>query len=271
MKDKTFIQENLGRDKIPGRPMRLNVKTLKENKENYVEVLFFGDLHLGHPKCKLEKARSMLDWALKNKAYVIFMGDLIEAGLRDSIGDSVYFQEINPQGQMEGIIELLRPLAEEGLILGIHDGNHECRILQRTSINITKLICRILNVTYLGYAGWNLFKVGKQNYTLYTMHGASGARFKHTKLKAVADTAAWLDADVIAMGHVHSISAEPIIKQAVSLRNKVVEDRKCYIVLTGSYVGWEGSYAQNKNLPPTKIGSPKGKFRSDYKDVHFTL
>lgn len=271
MKANQFIQDNFGKDKIPGRPIRLNRKTLKENNKGYTEVLFFGDLHLGHPKCKLDKAKGMLDWALRNNAYVIFMGDLIEAGLRDSIGDSVYFQDVNPQRQMEDVIELLKPLAERGLILGIHDGNHEARILQRTSINITKLMCRILNVSYLGYAGWNLFKVGKQNYTLYTMHGASGARFKHTKLKAVADCAAWLDCDVIAMGHVHSISAEPIIKQGVSLQNKIVEDRKCYIVLTGSYVGWEGSYAQNKNLPPTKTGSPKAKLRSDYHNVHFTL
>jgi hypothetical protein len=169
---------------------------------------------------------------------------------------------------METIIQLLTPLANTGLILGIHDGNHENRILQRTSINITKLIAKFLNISYIGYAGWNLFRVGNQSYTVYSMHGASGARFKHTKLKAVADCAAWLEGDVIAMGHVHSVSAEPLIKQCVSLKDRTVQEKKCYVVLTGSYVGWDDSYAQNKNFPPTKIGSPKGKFRSDVHDVH---
>lgn len=271
MKKDTFIQDNLGKDKIPGRPIRLNVKTLENNNPDYTEILFFGDLHLGHPQCKLDKAKEMLDWALEKKTYVLCMGDLIEAGLRDSIGDSVYFQKINPQDQMDGVIELLSPLAKAGLILGMHDGNHENRVLQRTSINITKLMTKILGVSYLGYACWNLFNVGKQRYTVYSMHGASGAKFKHTKLKAVADTAAWLEGDVIVMAHVHSVSAEPIIKQSVSLKDRIVLEKKCYIVLSGSYIGWDDSYAQNHNFPPTKIGSPKGKFRSDYHDVHFTL
>ena len=123
MKKDTFIQDNLGKDKIPGRPIRLNVKTLQDNNPGYAEILFFSDLHLGHPQCKLDEAKKMLNWALEKKTYVLCLGDLIEAGLRDSIGDSVY-----------------------------------------------------------------------------SMHGSSGARFKHTKLKAVADTAAWLEGDVIAMG-----------------------------------------------------------------------
>jgi hypothetical protein len=271
MKTKKFIHNNLKKDKIIGRPIRLNRAKLIPNKDNYVELLFFGDLHLGHPECDIKKAKGFLDWALKNKSYIIGMGDYIEAGLINSVGDSVYQQELNPQKQMDEVIELLRPLADAGLIIGLHEGNHEDRILKTTSINVTKLMCKFLNIPYLGYSCWNLLKVGKQNYTMYTTHGSSGSKFKHTKLKAIMDILAWIKADIVAMGHVHSIAAEPVMAQQIDLRSHMVVENKCYAVLTGSYLRWDNTYAQSKNLPITKLGSPKAKLRVDYKDVHFTL
>jgi hypothetical protein len=213
----------------------------------------------------------MLDWALKEQVQIILMGDLIEAGLRASVGDSVYFQNLNPQSQIDEVVSLLSPLAKRGLIIGLHAGNHEDRITQTTSIDVSRLMANQLGVPYCGYAGWHLLKVGKQNYTMYATHGAGGSKFKHTKLKTVVDLAGWISADVIAHAHLHGLAAEPIIKQYVDLRDKTIKDGKCYAVLTGSYLGWQGSYAQNHNFPVPKIGSPKAKFLASSKDVHFSL
>jgi len=91
MKKDDFIKKNIGEDKIKGRPIRLNkVKLNVKPGKNYAELLFWGDVHLGYPTCNIEKAKAMLDYALEKKVYVILMGDLLEAGLRDSVGDSVY-------------------------------------------------------------------------------------------------------------------------------------------------------------------------------------
>jgi hypothetical protein len=199
------------------------------------------------------------------------MGDLLECGLRDSIGDSVYQQKLNPQGQMETIIKMMKPLAEEKLIIGIHDGNHEYRITKSTGINITKVMAKILKVRYLGYACWSLLNVGKQKYTLYSCHGSSGARFKHTKMKAVMDLTGWIDSQIIAMGHVHSLASESVIRQSVDIRSGKVIDRKCYVVLTGSYLAWNDSYAQMMNYPITRLGSPKVKLNLNDNDLHFSL
>lgn len=124
MKTKEFIANNLGKDKIVGRPIRLNTVRLEPKRgKDYAEILFWGDVHLGHKQCLEDKAKAMLDYALKNNMYVILMGDLIEAGLRDSIGDSVYYQSLNPQEQMERAIEMLEPIAKTGRIIGLHQGN----------------------------------------------------------------------------------------------------------------------------------------------------
>jgi len=59
-----------------GRTAQLNIKKLEcKEGRNFAEVIFFGDLHLGHPTCLMDKAQPMLDYALENRAYVLLMGD----------------------------------------------------------------------------------------------------------------------------------------------------------------------------------------------------
>jgi hypothetical protein len=272
MDKKKFITTYGGLAVQSGRPTRLNQVELNLRAgKDYAELLFFGDLHFGHPQCDIQKAKAMLDWALENKVAVLLMGDMVEAGLRSSIGDSVYQQKFNPQKQMEAVVKLLMPLAKAKLIIGLHSGNHEQRISQNTGIDISKIMANLLHVKYLGYACWSMLTVGKQKYSMYSCHGKSGARFKHTKLKAVADLTGWLKADIIAHAHVHSIAAEPAMYQEVDFRNRVVRDGKCYVVLTGSYLKWDRSYAQDANYPITRIGSPKAMIGGVEHDMHFSL
>ena len=150
-------------------------------------------------------------------------------------------------------------------------GNHEFRIEKDTSINVTKVICAILGIPYLGMACWNLFKVGNEHYKVYTLHGASGSRFLYTKLKAVTDISHSFSADLIAMGHVHDLDTGTQLVQFVDLRNKTVEERKKHLLLTGHYLSYDGSYAQEKGFPIGKVGSPNVKFFADRHDIHVSI
>ena len=76
MQKKNLQQQNSGKDKIVGRPIRLNKFSLAVNNKGYAPLLLFGDLHFGHPQCHIQKARAMLDWCLKEKVAVLLMGDL---------------------------------------------------------------------------------------------------------------------------------------------------------------------------------------------------
>lgn len=271
-KKKAFIEANKGKDKLLGRPIKLNkVKLLPMSGKNYAEILFFGDLHLGHPQSQVEKAKAMLDYALEKKIYVFCMGDMIECGLTGSVGDSVYQQELNPQRQMEEVIDLLQPLADAGLIIGYLTGNHEVRITNNTSIDISKVICRQLGVTYLGYAGWTVASVDGIRYSIYTTHGSGGSRFVYTKLAKVIQLASYISSDIISMAHVHSIASQVILKQSYNRTLNKIEEIKQYVCLTGSYISWSGTYAESMGFPPTKLGSPKAKLFSDKKGVHFSL
>lgn len=171
-----MLEEYVGKDKVGGKKIRLNRKRLKYNHgKEYASLILFGDLHLGHPGCDLERAEKMLKYCAEKSIYVLGMGDYVEAGLRGSVGDSVYMQNLNPQDQMLAVIDLFTPLSEKGLLVGMLRGNHEERIMKDTSVDIVSLMCKMLRVPYLGAACWNLFYVGSQSYTLYALHGSSGA------------------------------------------------------------------------------------------------
>jgi len=265
------LEELVGKDKIRGKPIRLNRRRLvpKKGKE-YAEFVPFGDLHYGHPGCDIERAKRMLDYCLQKRIYVLGMGDYIEAGLRESVGDSVYEQEFNPQRQMEFVVELFEPLARAELLLGLLAGNHEARILKATSVNIVKIMARILGVPYLHYACWNLFYVGDESYTVYALHGSTGSRFIHTKMKALVDISHNFDADLLIMGHVHELADASTLVQRVDKKRKMVIERKKFLLLTGHYLKYDRSYAQERGLPLGKMGSPKVKLFAEKHDIHIS-
>jgi len=261
-----------GKDRIVGRPIRLNKRRLRlKYGKDYTEIVFFGDLHYGARECEIDKAKRMLDYCLLHNIYVFLMGDLMEAGLKTSVGASMYRQKLSPQQQMEDVVEFLKPLSDQGLILGSLEGNHELRIEKDTGISVMKLICRITDIPYLGSACWNLWYVGDNSYSIYTLHGSSGSRYVYTKLKALVDISHNFKADLMAMGHVHDLADTALTVQEVDKMKKQVVEYKKHLLITGHYLAYEHSYAQERGYPIGKMGSPKVKlYGSGKKDIHIS-
>jgi len=119
-------------------------------------------------------------------------------------------------------------------------------------------------------AGWNLFKVGNQNYSVYSLHGSTGSRFVYTKLKALVDISHSFDAHIIVMGHIHDLADVSQIVEYVDLRSKTIQQRKKFLILTGHYLRYDKGYAQAKGYPISKLGSPKVKLFSEKFDIHIS-
>jgi len=112
------------KQEIKVKSIRLNQHSLMPKAgENYAEIIWIGDVHLGSPQCDKPRFQAMIDFCVKNKVYVMLMGDLIEMATKDSVGAGVYEQESIGQNQYEEMLKILTPLAEKKLILGIHNGN----------------------------------------------------------------------------------------------------------------------------------------------------
>jgi UDP-2,3-diacylglucosamine pyrophosphatase LpxH len=268
---KNSLQAYEGMDRLVGRPIRLNKQRLEVKPGKcYAELMFCGDWHIGYPSCLVEDIIGNLDYCRKKNVYLLLMGDLMEAGTRDSVGDSVFRQILDPQSQLERVVEILRPLAEAGLILGSYRGNHENRILKTTGMDAAKIICNMLHIPYLGGAMWNLLYVGGQSYKVYAMHGKSGSRMLWTKVKAVSDIAQNVapNAHIVAMGHVHeNVVVERDFMDVSPKRKKVVQPKR-FVVLTGHYLGYDDSYAQESGMGLGRKGSPKFKLFADKFDIH---
>ena len=249
-----------------GRQIRLNKVVLKPKLGmDYAELVFIGDCHLGSPQFDQSRFLEMLDYCLENELYVLLMGDLLETATRYSVGAGVYEQEEKPQDQYEQMNTWLKPLADKKLIIGAHIGNHEERIYKESGFNVTKAMCNQLGIKYLGDACWTQLRVNGETYILYTLHGRTGSRFDGTALLALERISTSFFADLVACGHVHKLITSSVIIQRVV--NGCVREFKKYLLITGSYLKYDGGYAQTVGLPLSKLGSPKVKFYTKKHDL----
>lgn len=235
------------KDVIVGKQIRLNQQTLLMKKgEDYADVMFVGDVHLGSPQCDKPRFIRMIDYCLKNSIYVFLMGDAIEVSTRDSVGSGVYEQEFNGQTQYEQMVDILKPLAEKKLILGFHSGNHEDRVYKASGVNVSKMFARELGVRYLGDACWSRFKVGKQSYTIYSLHGRTGSRFDGTALLALERISTSFFCDLIVMGHAHKLIYSTVLIQKIE--NFMVKEHKKTLLISGSFLKYDGGFENGFHL-----------------------
>ena len=218
-----------------------------------VNLFTLGDLHIGHKACDLDRIKSTINLIAKMpNARVILMGDIIDAGLRTSIGGGTFDNDFPPQEQFDLAVELLMPIKNK--IYGIHSGNHSRRIYNNTSLEIDKLLGQRLGVKHLGSNAYHKIMIGKQNYIIYSTHGSSGASLQHTKLKAVMDLANYVEADIFLYGHNHELAHAIDEKFYVDMRSVTVKRKQRHFVLTGHYVKYEG-YVAEHNLKPSRMGT----------------
>ena len=251
-------------DRIIGRPIRCNHQKLVSSGDG-AEVMFIGDVHHGSPQCDIARFKANIAYCLKNKVYVLLMGDLCEVATRHSVGAGVYEQTSVAEKQHEEMVEWLRPLADAKLILGTHRGNHGERTYKESGFDIDKALARELRVPFLGDACWSAFKVGEQNYSIYSLHGRTGSRFDGTALLSVERISTSFFADLVCQGHVHKCINSIVLTQRV-VDGRVVEHKK-HLLITGAYVKYDGGYGQTLGLPISKLGSPKVKFFSNRHEI----
>ncbi len=228
-----------------------------------------GDIHLGHPTCDVKKFLETVDFIKKNNYKVILMGDLIECANKGSVGAGWVEQTMSPQEQLDTIAEILKPI-KENIIVNLV-GNHEIRAWKDTGVDLSKVLSQYLEIPYGGYATFVYFRVGKQGYVVHAQHGSTGGRYNHTKMMAAKRTASHTEADLYLYGHTHSLMSDSEEKRFYDRRAKGVRIRKQYTVLTGSFLSYEGSYAQMKNYNPTRKGVANIYFGGEEWDIHVSI
>jgi len=240
------------------------------DEKGRVKIMATGDWHLGSRNCDEERIKADLKRALEGHWYIVCMGDQIEMATKASPGSGVFEQD-EPDSQIDHVVEMLKPLQEAGLLIGIHSGNHEARLTVLGGVNITQLMCRILGCRYLNHAAMHNWKVGPESYTCFSTHGSSGSRLPWTKVKAAIDCFRYVDTEMVLYAHTHGLDHMTQLYQRADKRNRKVAHAVRHAVLTGSYLRYPGSYAEQKNLPPVPIGCAIITLYSDHHEIRVSL
>lgn len=252
------------------RPLKPTLHRAKFD-EDKVTLVLMGDTHIGSRHYDSDLHKRDLEWCLENDSKLILMGDQIEAATRDSVGSGVYQQNEIIEGQVEHFLELHKELADNGQILGLHSGNHEDRVYKAVGFDIAKNMADRLGVKYFDVGQLHYIRVGGEGYTIYTTHGASGARMPHTKIKAAIDLQNLAEADIYAMGHLHQLSHHTRQFYRANLRNKTVVEAQKHFMVTGAYLSHWGSYAHAKTMEPMRKGCPKVKLHGEERMIRVSL
>jgi hypothetical protein len=239
--------------------------------EDRLRLVPIGDIHVGAPKgqCDWNKTKRELDYILNTpNTYMYGMGDFMDCAQKmvgGHGGPNLFQSSLSPMEQYNLIEDAFKPLAKEGKIIGLHSGNHEDWIMQQNGIQIIDLLCRSLNVPFLGPGCDTTLTVNKQKYSIYSQHGSSNARLKYTKLGALINATRDIFSEIFLYGHVHQLGVQ---KGGKRLGNTQI---KTYYVLTGHFLRWEGSYAQAFGLDVAPGGAAQIKLFADRHDVHISV
>jgi hypothetical protein len=222
--------------------------------EDVVYVHPIGDTHIGHRNCDLAYLKTVLSaipFAPNHR--ILLMGDLIDVGIKSSIGASVYENDSDTTNQAEQIIDLLRPHAKQ--IDGMVAGNHELRLFKEVGMDISRMISRELQIPYMKYSGVVTYSLGKRSYDLNFFHGKSGGSVENSLRKA-KEMSSKVVADVYLMGHCHNKAYTTRQLKRVDARNGKVNEDTQYFVLTGHCLNYDDSYADQMNLEISTKGFP---------------
>lgn len=235
-------------------------------------IVPFSDLHCGSPHFNEELFLKNLQWVYENKnVYVIGNGDWMEAATKTSVGAGVYEQILSVNEQLDNLNKWFKPLAKQGRILGITNGNHEDRLFKSDGVDITRVLSQMLEVPYFKNGAFFKIRVGKQNYHLYATHGTSAARLPYTKIKNCLDLARFIDSEIYVMGHVHDTQVHTQEYMFVDNKDKMIRKKPKYFILSGHYLNWEDSYAQQASMVPSQQGTPKIKLASSEHRIRISI
>jgi len=255
------------------KPIKMHQIKLSSQFDHF-HLIPISDLHVGDPQFNPIKLLAYEEWIMsKENAFVVLNGDLVDAAIKNSIGD-VYGNAFIPGMQIKLVHKLLEPIKDR--ILAVVSGNHEDRIFRETGIDISEWIADKLGTWYGGDEAWLEIHAGKGKngkpivYTVYMTHGWGAGRTPGAKTNNLSKMKEISLADVIIASHTHFMTTHHEPVRIPDIRTGFVREDKIVFVSSGAYVG-RPTYAVRKGIPPAKQGSPNIWFDGRRKDVHSSI
>lgn len=235
-----------------------------------------GDIHYGAIECAENEVQKKVKEILNRKrSYVLGMGDYADCITKndprfDAGNLAPWVERTNiVESQREKVSNLFSPFAEAGKIIALGTGNHEEEIHARHDNDITRNICKDLNVPYAGYSCFVVLRFRRadrttRTYIWHSWHGAGAAQTDGARMLRLMRLVNDVQADIYTMGHLHDIQvASP---ERLICRGGQVKSITLAACITGSWVKaymqsterqpLNPHYAEKKGYKPARIGCP---------------
>lgn len=221
-----------------------------------IRIVVVSDLHIGLKGFRPDIMEDIINEIKKPNTYWIGLGDFIEA--REPSHKFYDAKEVTMTvgEQYEYFFNAFRPYSKK--CLGIHPGNHEESLIQRTTINPLLQFCNDNKITYLGSVARTVISNGKTSKSIVSAHGAGGGTHIGGPLNKIIAYAKVFNGDVVVMGHFHKLAHTCELHSSEDEEGRI-HWSPMHIVLNGStlesYVdGDYGGYAEKKMMHPNALG-----------------
>ncbi len=249
-----------------------------EFSDNVMEIKIapISDLHVGSPDFDEKLANKFLKDLYNQGAYFILLGDLMNANIKNSKGDT-YSEILNPQQQLDALVNIFGEYKDR--ILGIVSGNHELRIEKEVGVDIMNVFAQLIgkqevydrDVIFLNIRFGKLYMNNKKaSYHILALHGWTNARTVGGKFNPLYSLRNVALADCYIVAHTHW---QGVFKEGYILpepKNKKTLEIEQVFVNSGSFQKW-ASYAQRTGRPLNVLGSPIICLRGDTKHISILI
>jgi len=243
-----------------------------KKKKPYAEVIFMGDLHLGHPSFAFNHFMKYIKLVEGNPHIrVVGMGDYLEA--TEFAPNFLNESRLRTREQIEVLIKVLEPIKDQ--IAALLYGNHDERIMKNNKMAVDLLEFITLKMRkpdiIRGKPQTGLllvFKVGKQIYPVYVLHSKTGA-IVHSDTQLRRTSMSW-NVPLLVHGHTHqkSWSDKTFFSVTTVNGNPMRSINRQYWLSSGAFLRYP-SYAQIRSYPVTDIGAPIIRFYADTESIEY--
>lgn len=228
---------------------------IKLSKKKKLQIFPLGDIHIGSPQCNyefLEKWKEVFK-GTKSEKRIYLQGDLLDCA-KKSLSNSSYKQTMSVDEQIEYFIKFIKPFKK--YINGMVIGNHEARIKKEFDLDIMKIIAESLNIEYANQL-YHKYHINDLEYSVFSIHSTKVSSQPHLMLGTALRSMKHIDANLYMYGHCHQGNHIKTYDVGFDGYNERTT------VLTGSFLSYKGSYAEEGNYAPFPSTFPVISIGSD--------
>jgi hypothetical protein len=238
---------------------------------SYGGLLLTGDWHIGANGFSPNVFNAYIK-LIKDNPYIRvgLMGDYIEYACNTGF---IADENMDVDEQMDYFVAVLKKIKDQVafVLAGNHGSGRMARYTQ--SKRWLRGLCAEAGLSpdiYIGEPDRGVtatIKSGEMLYSMYAIHGSSGAQNKFYQLEKMARSHRQT---VLAMGHNHHLDMKSVLYDETAKiedwTNPVRDIRMQHLVCSGTFMK-DAGYAESRSYPMNVIGAPLLRFYSDTNEV----